>query len=163
LWGGSNLNGAVCIGTDPYVDGAKTYQPVAEFTRDGQWHLVEVPMSKFIDAGFLCPEPFGDGNYFSFLSGNNPGAVISMDAIFIYGPASGNSINENKADESISAIVTNNVVTFLGTDRQQAIELFNMSGQKVVTLDEPIIGVDQLAKGVYVAKCGNATTKFIIK
>lgn len=163
LWGGIGLEGAVCIGGTPFVDAGKTHQPVANFERDGKWHLVEVPMSKFMDAGFRCPEPFNDGNYFSFLSGNASGAIFSMDAIFIYKNLDGTGINDSYEDAKFDIIITNNVVTFVGVDISQSIQLFDLTGKLVKTLNEPIVGVDELAQGVYVAKAGTATAKFIIK
>lgn len=162
LWGGGNLNGKICIGSTAFVDGGVSYAPYTDFTRDGKWHSIEIPLSKFIEAGFRSPEPFNDGNYFSFLSGNANGAAISMDAIFIYKDVSSSGI-ENKANESnnLQAIVTNNVVSFVGAT--VPVQLYTVTGKHIATLDEPIIGVDKLSAGVYIAKSGSAITKFAIK
>lgn len=148
------------MGATSFVDEGVTYQPVRDFAKDNQWHLVEIPLSEF--SSFRSPEPFNDGNYFSFLSGDNPGANIAMDAIFIYGDVNANSIGEAAANSRLDAIVTNNVVTFVGTNGN-AVELYNVQGILVKTLAEPIIGVDELASGLYIAKSGSATAKFVIK
>lgn len=162
LWGGANLNGAVCIGSEAFVDNGVSNAPVAEFTRDGKWHSVEIPISTFMDKGFRAPEPFNDGNYFSFLSGGTSGNVISMDAIFIYKDLTGNSLGETDADaNNLQAIVTDNVVSFVGANAP--VQIYNIAGNHIATLDEPIIGVDELSSGVYIAKAGTATAKFIIK
>lgn len=164
LWGASNLSGKVCIGSSAFVDGNNTYQPFTDFARDGQWHLIEIPLSKFIESGFRSPEPFNDGNFFSILSGNASGAVIAMDAIFIYKDIKGSGIDNNEADKTkLDVIVTKNVVTFVGASKNQAIELFDVSGKLIKTLNEAIVGVDELTQGVYIAKSGNATAKFVIK
>lgn len=164
LWGASNLSGKICIGSSAFVDGANTYQPYTDFIRDGQWHLLEIPLSAFFDSGFRSPEPFNDGNYFSFLSGNASGSVIAMDAIFIYKDITGNSIDNDQTDNTrLDVIVTENVVTFVGANQGVAIQLYDISGRLVKTLSEPIVGVDELKSGVYIAKSGSATAKFIIK
>lgn len=164
LWGASNLSGKVCIGASAFVDNGVSYQPYTDFARDGQWHLIEIPLSKFIESGFRSPEPFNDGNYFSFLSGNASGSVIGMDAIFIYKELNGSGINDEKADNArLDVIVTKNVVTFVGASQDKAIQLYDISGKLVKTLSEPIIGVSELTQGVYIAKSGTASAKFVIK
>lgn len=162
LWGGAGLSGKVCIGTDAFVDNGVSTAPYADFARDGKWHVLEIPLSKFIETGFRAPEPFNDGNYFSFLSGNANGAVISMDAIFIYKDLGANSIEGNEADATnLEVLVTKESVSFVGT--KAPVQIYSIAGAKVTTLDEPVIGTDELPAGVYVAKSGSATAKFIIK
>ncbi|MFV0469875.1 MAG: T9SS type A sorting domain-containing protein [Dysgonomonas sp.] len=156
LIGGSGLESKVVIGADAFEGTA----PYTNFTRDGKWHLVEIPMSVFFTGGLRYPEPF-DGNYMTLLSGNATGTVISMDAIYIYKKGT-NGIESAKADnKKLNVVVTKNVVMIDGTNLP--VEVYNLSGQKVKASNEPIFGVDEFAKGVYIAKSGNATAKFVIK
>jgi len=155
----SSQGGKVAIGTAPFDD----IVPYTNFQRDGKWHLVEVPVSEFIRAGFVTSAPFTDENFLTLLSGNNPGVTFGMDAIFIYSKTQPSSIGNTTADSNkLSVVVTQNVVSILGAD-QQPIEIYNTLGQKVKTFDEPLFGKEELNQGVYIAKAGKATAKFIIK
>ena len=61
------------------IDGGAIF---ADITRDGKWHEIDVPMSKFT-AGLQKPVAAGD-NVFCALSGNQPGAQLNMDAVYFY-------------------------------------------------------------------------------
>ena len=45
-----------------------TYEPFADFARDGEWHEIEIPASKFRELGVFYNEPFNDKNVFAFFS-----------------------------------------------------------------------------------------------
>ncbi len=78
---------SVCIGSYDYVDNGVTYAAYADFTRDGEWHSIEIPVSKLKSLGVYYNEPFNDANVFSFLAGGTAGVTLDMDAIFFYKPA----------------------------------------------------------------------------
>ena len=61
------------------IDGGAIF---ADITRDGKWHEIDVPMSKFT-SGLQKPVAAGD-NVFCALSGNQPGAQLNMDAVYFY-------------------------------------------------------------------------------
>jgi hypothetical protein len=158
--GSAALEGHICIGATAFVDGAKTYQPFADFTRDGQWHLIEIPVKDFFDAGLKYIEPFY-GNYFVLLSGGTQGATFGMDAIYIYNKTANGINNPNVANKQLQVISTKNVVEILNATAP--IEVYSVTGQLVYKTTEPLFGTDQLAKGIYVIKSGNATAKIVIK
>lgn len=152
--------GKVAVGSVPFDD----IVPYTNFERDGKWHLIEIPFSEFMRAGFVTSAPFTDENYLTLLSGGHLGVIFGMDAIFLYSKTSaasieGETVNNNK----LNVIVTDNIITFTGVDNQQTVEVYNIMGNKVKTLSEPIFGKDELPKGCYIAKAGKTVAKFIIK
>lgn len=65
-------------------------QPVGDFTRDGNWHEVIVPvkyMTSVFGTDFTVNNAFV-GNIFTIVGGAANGQSISYDAVFFYGPAS---------------------------------------------------------------------------
>lgn len=66
------------IGTTE-IDGGAIF---ADYTRDGKWHEIEVPMARFT-ATLQTPVKAGD-NIFCALSGNQPGAQLNFDAVYFY-------------------------------------------------------------------------------
>lgn len=156
--GGDGIQARVAIGSAAFVDGANSYPAYTNFTRDGKWHLVEIPMSEFFNKGLRYPAPF-KGNVFSLLSGGVAGTTIALDAIFIY-KKSNSGIDNTTADNKLSVIVTDKVIRVQGTN--EPIEVYNIQGQKVKTSEEPVFGVDELQKGIYVVKSANATAKIVL-
>ncbi|MFZ4456542.1 MAG: hypothetical protein ACOYOT_10000 [Bacteroidales bacterium] len=158
LRGGNGLEARVCIGATAFVDGALTYQPYTNFTRDGKWHLVEIPISVFMNLGLRYPEPFTD-NYFYMLSGNNPGKTIDLDAVFIYKKNSA-GVNSLKVN-SLAVMVTSKTVSVSGAT--EPLEVFSLTGQRVFVSKEPIFDVKNLTKGAYVIRSGSFMSKFVVK
>jgi hypothetical protein len=70
LGDGTN-NFRLAIGAAPFVDGTTSFQPYKNFTRDGEWHHIEIPMSEFMGTGKLNFRTggFTTDNLFSVLSG----------------------------------------------------------------------------------------------
>lgn len=74
------------IGSTTYVDGNDTYQPVADFTRDGEWHEIEIPVTTLVAKGLLYSSGTNAAgkNVIWFLSGGTAGATLDIDAVFFY-------------------------------------------------------------------------------
>ncbi len=85
LGDGTN-NFRLAIGATAFVDGGNTFQPYKNFTRDGEWHHIEIPMSEFMGTGKLNFREggFTTDNVFSVLSGGTAGTTLDIDAVFIY-------------------------------------------------------------------------------
>ena len=67
------------IGTAPIEAGAV----IGDFERDGEWHGFDVPLAQFASA--IANASVASGiNILCFLSGNQPGAQLNMDAIYFY-------------------------------------------------------------------------------
>lgn len=127
------------------------------FKTDGTWNIIDIPVSQLKEYGFTNRTGF-KGNYFVILSGGAPNN-IAVDAIYFYknSPA---GINTPKVDK-LSVMVTRNIVEVLNATAP--IEVYSVTGALVKTTVEPIFGVDELAKGAYVIKSGNAVAKVMIK
>jgi hypothetical protein len=156
--GPAGLSGKAAIGATPFADNGKTYPAYANFTRDNKWHLIEIPMSYFFAQGLRYPEPFS-GNVFALLSGGVAGTSVSMDAIFVY-KKSGTGVNDI-AEEKLNVLVTNKTLTVIGAT--QPIVLYSVTGAKVKTSKEAIMGIEDVQKGIYIIRCGNLSSKVQLK
>lgn len=152
--GPGGLAARAAVGSTAFVDGNKTYQPYTNFTRDGQWHLVEIPMSYFFNLGLRYPEPF-TGNIFALLSGGVQGTTIALDAIFIY-KKNATAVNNVNADK-LDVMVTGKTLSVVGAD--QPIELFNLTGGRVKSSNEAVMGIEDIQKGIYIVRCGALAQK----
>lgn len=74
----------ICVGSTTFVDGDLSYEPYADFTRDGEWHSIEIPATKLRELGVFYNEPFNDKSVFSFLAGGVTGTTLDFDAAFFY-------------------------------------------------------------------------------
>lgn len=158
LDGPGGLSAKAAIGATPFVDGAKTYPVFANFTRDNKWHLIEIPMQYFFDQGLRYPEPF-TGNVFAMLSGGVSGVSVSLDAIFIYKKGA-TGIND-VAEQNLNVIVTKQTLTVM--EATQPIVLYSVTGAKIKSSNEAIMGIEDVQKGIYIVRCGNRTQKVQIK
>lgn len=71
------------IGSGPFGD--STTPPYTNFTRNGEWHHIEVPVFYLKDRGLNLSAPF-NGNTLAFLSGGVTGTTLELDGIFYYKP-----------------------------------------------------------------------------
>lgn len=155
--GGDGIAARVAVGASAFVDGANVTAAYTNFTRDGQWHLVEIPMTEFLNKGLRYPAPF-KGNVFALLSGGTSGVTISLDAIFVYRKTI-SGVNDVLA-EDMDVIVTSKTLSVAGAT--VPIQLFNLTGQKIRTSNEAIMGIEDIQKGIYIVRCGNQTRKIQI-
>ena len=74
-----------CVGPTAFTDNGTTYQPIANYTRDGEWNEIEIPISTLKNLGLLYSTGnTGGKNVFWFLSGATTGVTLELDAVFIY-------------------------------------------------------------------------------
>lgn len=72
------------IGASGFVDGAATYPALGDFTRDGEWQRVEIPVKTLTDMGLSYSNFAANPNIFAFLSGGVTGTTLDLDAVFFY-------------------------------------------------------------------------------
>jgi hypothetical protein len=72
------------IGANGFVDGAVTYPALGNFTRDGEWQRVEIPVKTLTDMGLSYSNFSNNPNVFAFLSGGVTGTTLDLDAVFFY-------------------------------------------------------------------------------
>lgn len=82
LEGQSNVRFAV--GPTNFNDNGTIYEPIADFTRDGEWHEIEIPMTTLVEKGLFYSTGMGTKNVFLVLSGGVAGTTLDLDAVFIY-------------------------------------------------------------------------------
>jgi uncharacterized protein YjdB len=58
--------------------------PYGNFTRNGQWQEIEIPMSYFKGKGLIYTTGMVETNIFAMLAGGTVGTKLEMDAVFIY-------------------------------------------------------------------------------
>jgi hypothetical protein len=74
---GSNIG--FSIGTET-IEG---FTPVADYTRNGEWQEIEIPMSSLIARGFVW-ENANNGDLFVLLGGGKQNNPVAIDAVFFY-------------------------------------------------------------------------------
>jgi hypothetical protein len=157
--GPGGLTARVCIGATAFVDGTTTYQPYTDFARDNKWHVIEIPMSVFFNLGLRYPEAVpANANVFYVLSGGVSGISISMDAIFVYNKNT-TGINDVKSD--LNVLVTGKTLSIIGATRP--ITLYSITGSKIRTTTETIMGIEDIQKGIYIVRCGQLSKKIEIR
>ena len=157
--GPGGLSARICIGATAFVDGAITYQPYANFTRDNKWHLIEVPMSAFFNLGLRYPSAVpANANVLYLLSGGVSGTTLNMDAIFVYKKGT-TGINSVKSE--LDVIQTSKTLSVPGAT--QPIELYSITGSKVRVSNEAIMGLENIQKGIYIVRSGSLNKKIEIK
>jgi hypothetical protein len=72
------------IGATAFNDNGTLIQPLADFTRDGEWQEIEIPISTLKTNGLLYSTGMGEKNVLWFLAGGIAGTTIDLDAVFIY-------------------------------------------------------------------------------
>lgn len=77
-------NARFAIGSTNFNDNGTIYEPIADFTRDGEWHEIEVPMTTLVQKGLLYSLGMGSKNVLYVLSGGVTGTTVELDAVFIY-------------------------------------------------------------------------------
>lgn len=72
------------IGATGFNDNGTISPAIANFTRDGEWHEIEIPMTQLKALGLLYSTGMGAKNVLWFLAGGVSGTTLDMDAVFIY-------------------------------------------------------------------------------
>ena len=155
---GSNKTAArVAVGSSSFVDGANITPAYTNFTRDGSWHLVEIPMSEFFNKGLQYNSPVLD-NVFALLSGGVQGTTIALDAIYIY--RKGASAVPSVQGEAFDVFVSDKTISI--PNAFTPIELYDLTGYLVRQSSEKILSIEDLYTGIYFVRCNNLTKKILI-
>lgn len=147
------------IGPAPFTDNGVNTPAITDFPRDGKWHAIEIPMTTLKQMGLsYSTNNIDSKNILWFLSGGVTGVTLEMDAIYIYKKKLNTAID----NESLSAnfIVTNKTISFPYTS--EPLELYNIMGVKIKSSHESTMGIDDLAKGIYIVRSGKNTMKITI-
>ncbi|MGQ1947102.1 Ig-like domain-containing protein [Geofilum sp. OHC36d9] len=74
----------ICIGSSVFVDGDSSFEPYADFTRDNEWHSIEIPVTKLNELGLFYSNTFSNNNVLEVLAGGTSGTTLDLDAMFFY-------------------------------------------------------------------------------
>ncbi len=154
LFGQKEAKAAFSIGVGTF-DALPNITP--DFKTDGTWNIIDIPVSRLKELGFVNRAPF-KGNYFVSLSGAGPND-LALDAIFFYSLGGANGIAD--VNNKLTVLVTNQIVEVLNATAP--IEIYDLSGVLVKESIEPIFGVEELNKGIYIVKSGGAVEKICIR
>lgn len=98
------------------------------------------------------------GNYFTWLGGNVTGQTMAFDAMYFWDAEESGILSVET--ESAQFVQTGKTLNVMG---RNGIELYNMAGAKVKSTEGTVIGIENLASGVYVAKSGNLVKKVVVR
>lgn len=98
------------------------------------------------------------GNLFSWLGGGVTGQTMAFDAIYFYN-GEGSGVEGVVADD-IDFIVTDKTINVCGS---KGIELYDMAGRLVKKTAGTVLGMQDLGKGVYVARCAGKVKKIMVR
>jgi hypothetical protein len=124
------------------------------------WLTIDIPVSELRDMGWNNRSTF-KGYYFSFEFGNVRPNDLMFDAVFYYQPL-GTGINGPEVKQpQLQVLVTKNIVEVVNAEAP--LEVYDITGKLVKTVNNNIFGADELSKGAYIIKSGNQAAKTIIR
>lgn len=145
------------FGNTPFNDNGKIIDPFKNFTRDGEWHSFDIPMSTLFKMGCKFTDTAYVGNVVSFLSGGTTGSNICIDAVFFY----------QKKNTGINDVTTEKALIgekFISVpDTNNGICLYDVSGKLVKTSNQSIMNIEDINKGIYILKSGSLVKKIALK
>lgn len=140
--------------------------PVVGQAPTDEWQAIEITLGdlrkEVPDFSMEKPESW-TGNVLSF--GGSPeygwgaGANISLDAAYFFTPGEPAGI-ESIENNAAQLIVGNRTISCAGAN---GIALYSLNGQLIRSAAGSVIGTDNLAAGIYVAKAGNSVAKVAVK
>lgn len=143
------------VGPQPFNDNGISKSPLCDFPRDGQWHSMEIPVSKLIDRGLSYSKDMNAMNIFYILSGGAVGTDMQIDAVFFY-----KKVNINTAIEQIYEnklqYVNKKIHVFNQSSR---LELYNLMGQKLKSTNESTMSIADMQAGIYIIRSGKNSMK----
>lgn len=99
------------------------------------------------------------GNILSVLTGAVAGTNVCFDATYFYTPSGAGAVEGVSRDEVVF-VVTDNTINASGAE---SIVLYDFTGKTVKSVKASVMGISDVAKGVYIAKAGNAVKKIMVK
>lgn len=126
--------------------------------RDGKWHEIEIPYSDLAAQGLVWDGEQQGQNYFSLVSEKaEVGAVIDFDAIYFYSTGDDHIASTEKA----STLRYNG--SSITSDTEGRITVCDIMGRTVADTSATVISTEGWQQGIYIARQGSATIKFIKK
>lgn len=146
---------------DPFNDNGAIYPSIGSKATD-DWQGVEISLGdlkKIYPAFNLANTTAWQGNVFAWLGGGVTGQTMAFDTMYFYTTEGGSGVEGVEADNA-QFVVTRNTINVAGA---KGIELYNMAGQTVKKSNGSVLGINDLAAGVYVAKAGKSVRKVVVR
>lgn len=136
--------GLIILGTEK-EDGV---EPAGNFTRDGEWYNVDVPVSYLMKQGldFKTATSYSDANILTIDGGSVQGTMIDYDAVFFYGPA--------KTKTGIDSTVAD-------TTQATGVSVYTIGGVLVGKAES--VGNINLQRGLYIVRTAQGVKKVLVK
>lgn len=159
-----NAQGKIAVG-DAFEDNGQVFPSVGPKAND-DWQGIDI---SFADIKRLWPDfAYGNmsamtGNIFSFLAGGVEGTAFAFDTLYFYNTDGGGNPDagvDSLTSDALSFIVTKNTINLNGG---RGIELYDMAGKVVKSTSGCVLGINNLPKGVYVAKSGKLVRKVVVR
>lgn len=144
---------------DAFNDGGAIYPSIGPKISD-DWVGVDI---SFADLKKLYPTfsfvnvANWSGNIVSILGGGVEGQNISIDCMYFHTPASGES-GVGSVENDATFVVTGNTVNVANGN---GIELYDLSGRMLKSVNGSTLGTSDLNSGIYVVKSGNSVKKIM--
>ncbi|MCM1376933.1 MAG: T9SS type A sorting domain-containing protein [Clostridium sp.] len=148
--------GNIAVGA-PFNDNGTVFPAIAPKITD-DWQAFDISFGdiKKLQPNFDCHASSDwTGNIVSFLAGGVEGRSFSMDCMYFYTP------KEDSAVEGIEADATLLIGKSTINSTVAGIEVYDLGGALVAKTNSTVLGIENLAKGVYVVKGGNTVQKFV--
>ncbi len=155
------------VGKTAFVDNGATFPLLGNFgtgENEGEWVAIDITlkdMKKMWPSFNFNGTKAWAGNIFAILAGGVPGTAVQIDAVYFYTPSGSGSVGSISSDD-VAIIVSDKTISAAGTDNAP-MQLINMGGQTVKTSNTSIMGVENIANGIYIVKTAGVTKKVIIK
>lgn len=146
----------IAVGT-PFEDNGAVYPAVGPAATD-EWQAIDLSLG---DIKKLYPSfdpvlnQYWKGNILSFLAGGVQGKTIALDAMYVYGMTAGAGVEGVEAEANF--VMGNKTLN----STVAGIAIYDLQGRLVKSTAGTVLGIENLAAGVYVAKSGNKTMKFV--
>lgn len=143
---------------DSFNDGGAIYPTIGPKLSD-EWVGIDISfadLKKFYPSFNYVNAEAWQGNILSILGGGVEGQNISLDCMYFHTPESEGAVGAIYDD--VNFVVTGNTVNVAGA---QNIQLYDLSGRLIKSVNGSTLGISELGGGIYVAKAGNAVKKIM--
>jgi hypothetical protein len=96
-------------------------------------------------------------NYLTFAGGNDTGSFVAWDNVYLTDGATSTAVDIVKADNLEISVVGNQLKV---SNNTYPVEIYSISGARVLSSKLNDINISNLAQGVYIAKAGSRVCKF---
>ena len=143
---------------ESFNDGGAIYPTIGPKLSD-EWVGIDISfadLKKFYPTFAWVNTEAWQGNIVSILGGGVEGQNISLDCMYFHTPEGDNAVGTVVDDAQW--VITNNTVNVANGN---GIELYDLSGRMIKSVNGTTLGISELGNGVFVVKSGNSVKKIM--